>query len=147
RQDRVGRRIGQLRRMTAHAFRIGGGEADVEPHVVSLAPTQFLELLLERPDVCRHLGIILPARNQQADAPHALALLRACRQRQCCRAAEQRYELAPPHSITSSAATSSLSGTVRPSIRAVSALMTSSSLLTCATGRSAGAAPLRMRPV
>jgi hypothetical protein len=45
------------------------------------------------------------------------------------RAAEQRYELAPLHSITSSAATSSLSGTVRPSILAVEALMTSSNLL------------------
>src|SRR6516225_4425013 len=41
------------------------------------------------------------------------------------RAAEQRDELAPLHSITSSAATSSLSGTVRPSILAVEALMTS----------------------
>jgi hypothetical protein len=33
-------------------------------------------------------------------------------------AAEQREEIATSHSITSSAATSSLSGTVRPSIRA-----------------------------
>jgi hypothetical protein len=50
------------------------------------------------------------------------------------------------YSITSSAATSSLSGTVRPSILAVWALMTSSNLLDCTTGRSAGLAPLRMRP-
>jgi hypothetical protein len=35
-----------------------------------------------------------------------------------------------------------LSGTVRPSILAVSALMTSSNLLACTTGRSAGFAPL-----
>src|SRR5262249_36200688 len=62
------------------------------------------------------------------------------------RTAEQRYELAPSHSITSSAATSSLSGTVRPSMRAISALMTSSNLLDCTTGRSAGFVPLRMRP-
>src|SRR5262249_22106030 len=41
-------------------------------------------------------------------------------------AAEKRDEIASPHSITSSAATSSLSGTVRPSIRAVRALMTNS---------------------
>jgi hypothetical protein len=51
------------------------------------------------------------------------------------------------YSITSSAATSSLSGTVTPSIRAVSALMTSSNLLACTTGKSEGFAPLRMRPV
>jgi len=51
------------------------------------------------------------------------------------------------YSITSSAATSSLSGTVRPSILAVWALMTSSILLDCRTGKSVGLAPLRMRPV
>ena len=38
-------------------------------------------------------------------------------------------------------------GTVRPSILAVWALMTSSNLVVCMTGKSAGLAPLRMRPV
>ena len=51
------------------------------------------------------------------------------------------------YSITSSAAASSLSGTVRPSILAVEALMTSSNLLDCTTGKSAGFAPLRMQTV
>src|ERR1700675_176393 len=50
------------------------------------------------------------------------------------------------YSITSSAMASSVGGTVRPSIRAVWALMTSSNLLACTTGRSAGFAPLRMWP-
>jgi hypothetical protein len=36
---------------------------------------------------------------------------------------------------------------VRPSILAVSALMTSSNLLDCMTGKSADLAPLRMRPI
>ena len=45
------------------------------------------------------------------------------------------------------AATSSLSGTVRPSMRAVWGLMTSSNLVDCTTGRSPGFAPFRMRPV
>src|SRR5262249_47525720 len=62
------------------------------------------------------------------------------------RAAEQRDEVAAPHSITSSATASSLSGTARPSMWAVEALMTSSNLVDCTTGRSAGLAPLRMRP-
>ena len=53
----------------------------------------------------------------------------------------------PAHSITSSARASSEGGTVMPSIRAVSALMTISNLLACRTGRSNGLAPLRMRPV
>src|SRR5262245_40540433 len=64
------------------------------------------------------------------------------------RAAEQRQELAPlAHSITSSAVASSEGGTVRRSIRAVEPLITSSNLLDCTTGKSAGLAPLRMRPV
>jgi hypothetical protein len=51
------------------------------------------------------------------------------------------------YSITSSARASSAGGTSRPSIRAVWALMTNSNLVDCTTGRSAGFAPLRMRPV
>src|SRR5262245_54261055 len=50
------------------------------------------------------------------------------------------------YSITSSAVASNLSGTVRPSILAVEALMTSSNLLDCTTGKSAGLAPLSIRP-
>src|SRR5262245_48526705 len=50
------------------------------------------------------------------------------------------------HSITSSARASSVGGTARPSILAVWALMTSSNLLDCTTGRSVGLAPLRIRP-
>jgi hypothetical protein len=71
----------------------------------------------------------------------------------CCalaasgRAAEQRDELAPSHSITSSARPSSGSGTVRPSALGVLRLIISSTLVACCTGRSAGFSPLRMRPV
>ena len=75
-------------------------------------------------------------------------LLRARRERPRRRAAEQRDELAPRnHSITSSARDEQVGGTVRPSILAVSWLMTSSNLVACTTGKSAGLAPLRMRPV
>src|SRR5262249_31100419 len=74
-------------------------------------------------------------------------LLRAPRKRprRSC-AAEQRDERAALHSITSSAATSSVCGTVRPSIRAVERLMTSSNFEDCTTGRSAGFVPLRTWP-
>ena len=61
------------------------------------------------------------------------------------RAAEQRDELAPLHSITSSARASSVGGTSRPSALAVLRLMTSSNLVGACTGRSAGFSPLRMR--
>jgi hypothetical protein len=50
------------------------------------------------------------------------------------------------YSITSSAVASRVGGTVRPSILAVSTLMTSSNFEDCTTGRSSGFAPLRMRP-
>jgi hypothetical protein len=53
----------------------------------------------------------------------------------------------PPHSITSSATASSLSGIVRPNMRAVCALIISSNLSACTTGRSSGFPPLRMRPL
>src|SRR5262249_27496841 len=66
------------------------------------------------------------------------------------RAAEQRDKLATldlcAHSITSSAIASSDGGTVRPSVFAVLRLMTSSNFVGCITGRSAGLAPLRIRP-
>jgi hypothetical protein len=58
------------------------------------------------------------------------------------RAAEQRDELAPLHSITSSAATSRPDGTVRPSAFAVLRLMIVSNLVAACTGRSAGLSAL-----
>ena len=51
-----------------------------------------------------------------------------------------------PHSITSSASGSSVRGTGSSSMRAVPALMTSSYLVDGMIRRSAGFAPLRMRP-
>src|SRR5262249_535762 len=59
-------------------------------------------------------------------------------------AAEQRDELAACHSITSLARRRDDSGIVRPSALAVVRLMTSSNLVGCSTGRSAGFAPLRI---
>ena len=50
------------------------------------------------------------------------------------------------HSITSSVRASSCGGKSSPSILAVWTLITSSNLVACATGRSPGFAPLRIRP-
>src|SRR6516162_9699031 len=61
------------------------------------------------------------------------------------RAAEHRDEVAPFHSITSSAIASSDGGTLKRSARAVLRLITSSNLVGCITGKSAGLAPLRIR--
>src|SRR3954467_5380607 len=85
---------------------------------------------------------------ENTDATNLRAPLGDGSERPCRRAnAEQSDELAPTHhSITSSAMESTVGGTTRPSIRAVSALMTISSLVDCVTGRSAGVVPLRIRP-
>src|SRR5262249_2584796 len=73
-------------------------------------------------------------------------LLRPRRERpRSQRAAEKRDELAPLHSITSSARASSVGGISRPSAFAVLRLMTSSYLVGACTGRSAGFSPLRIR--
>src|SRR5262249_46687742 len=75
-----------------------------------------------------------------------LSLLRSRPERPCrCRAAEKRDELAPLHSITSSARASSAAGTSMPSALAVLRLMTSSYLVGACTWRSAGVSPSRMR--
>src|SRR3954464_6302211 len=59
-------------------------------------------------------------------------------------AANSQDELAPLHSITSSARASSVAGTSMPSALAVFKLITSSNLVGCSTGRSAGFAPLKI---
>src|SRR5262249_38178253 len=65
-------------------------------------------------------------------------LLRTRRERPRRRAAEERDEVAPRHSITSLALASKVAGTVMPSILAICALMTNSNLVDCTTGKSAG---------
>src|SRR4029077_11061390 len=73
-----------------------------------------------------------------------LRLLRARRERPCCRTAEEGDELAPNHSITSSASDRRLSEILIPSDFAVLRLITSSNLVGCQIGRSAGFAPFRI---
>src|SRR5262249_50922842 len=86
------------------------------------------------------------AYSQEANGRQPAALLRARRERPCCRAAEQRSdELAPLHSITSSARASTVAGMSRPNAFPVLRLTTSSYFVGACTGRSAGFSPLRMR--
>ena len=102
-------------------------------------PPQFIE----QRDKMR---CIARAGMQAAEAINASGLLSARRERpRCSRAAEQRDELAPLHSITSSARASRVGGTSRPSDLAVLRLIASSYLVGACTGRSAGFSPLRMR--
>ena len=67
--------------------------------------------------------------------------------KQRCNVRDQRGNFrALDHSITLSARSSSAAGSSRPSALAVLRLITISNLVGCSTGRSAGFAPLRMRP-
>src|SRR5262249_55662886 len=101
----------------------------------------------ERCDASLPYRIVRRRAHKHADALHPLALLRPRRYWPRRRAAEQGDELAAPHhSITSSAATSSVCGTANPSDLAVLRLTTSSNLVGCRTGRSAGDTPLRILP-
>ena len=63
----------------------------------------------------------------------------------CARAAQERDELAPLHSITSSAREGSEGATSMPSAFAVVRLITNSYLVGACTGRSAGFSPRRTR--
>src|SRR5215472_14802870 len=81
---------------------------------------------------------------EEPDDWQSRGLLRARRERpRCCRA-DKRDEPAPPHSITSSAVASSLSGISRPNALAALRLMINSNLVASCTGKSAGLAPFKI---
>src|SRR5713226_4172238 len=92
-------------------------------------------------------GLLADLRGQHSDAPFTgSGLLRLRRKRRYQRrCTEKRDELAPLHSITSSARASRVGGTARPRAMAVLRLIASSYLVGACTGRSPGFAPLRMR--
>src|SRR5205814_5490458 len=91
------------------------------------------------------LGRILRACRKDADAPHSLGPLRTRAQRPCCdQCTQQRDELAPLHSITSSARSRNESGIVIPTALADLRFTTISNLVGCSTGMSAGLPPLNI---
>src|SRR6516164_879096 len=135
----------QFRRVLALVFDIVLAPARVDPRVATLAPAQLLQDLLERRDTYLTLWIVSRHVHEHANAPPALRLLRTHRERPHRHAAEQRDELAPSHSITSSAVSRSDGATVMPSAPAVFKLIDSSNLVGLWTGRSPGLAPLSMR--
>jgi hypothetical protein len=147
-EDHVRRKRSQFRRVFA-SVDAGCGPADVNPDVATVGPAQRLQALRKHYDAGLRFRIVRGDCHEDADPTHPISLLRPRRERpRDRRAAEKRDELAAAaHSITSSAATSNLSGTARPSALAVLRLMTNSNLVGCITGKSAGFSPLRMRPV
>src|SRR5262249_3943973 len=97
--------------------------SEFEPNVFPLDITELAQRL------AKQLPELLPTgsgTHQNANGCH-LRLLRPRRERPCRSAAQEGDELAPLHSITSSASASSLSGIWRPSALAVLRLMVNSS--------------------
>jgi hypothetical protein len=80
----------------------------------------------------------------RAEERDARLLPACCKRPYDCSAAEKRNELAPLHSITSSARASRVGGMVRRSALAVSRLTMKSNLVGCSTGMSAGLVPRRI---
>src|SRR5262245_40170145 len=130
-----------------------GSEAGVSLRLAGCEAVDHLEILpLDVPQIAQTLLQAVdwgpPLVRENTDAPHRPdLLLRPRREGPTRRASEQRDELAPPHSITSSASESKLSEIVTLSSLAVFMLITSSNLTTCCTGKSAGFAPLRILAV
>ena len=125
---------------------IGSGPAGVNAQVATDGPTQKRQRLQERLDASLKVRIARNGRQEHADAPHVLRLLRAHRQRpHCRRPTEQRDEVAPPHSITSSARPISVLGMLTPSVFAVFRFRDNSTFVACWTGRSLGFSPFKMR--
>src|SRR5262249_52154376 len=137
--------VDQLLRERSYLVDVTAGPTKVRPDVAAIGPTQFRKRLRERGDVSLRLGIAFVVRQEHADPPHAVALLRSRSERPCRCAADERDEFAPAHSITSSARASRVGGTMRPIAFAALRLMTSSYLTGACTGRSPGFSPLRMR--
>src|SRR5262249_53010891 len=115
-EDDIRRKGHQFGRVSARIVYVAPGKSVVDLDVLSDGPAQLLQSLQESgvADLC--LRIVRGVGHEGADTPNALALLRPRRERPCGRrAAKQRYERAPLHSITSSAPASRLRGTMRPS--------------------------------
>src|SRR5262249_30044010 len=136
-----------FRREAAGTLDVAAGPAILSRDIDSLGPAQLLQALAQRIDARPSLGIVLGGVGQHSEAPHSVRLLRGRRlpHGEARRAADQRHDLAPPHSITSSARCWSCQGTSRPSALAVFMLITSSYLMGAWTGSSLNLAPLRMR--
>jgi len=75
----------------------------VQTNILPNAPAQLLQRLDEGRHPILSFRIVRGERCEYADAPHPLALLRPRRQRPRRAAADERDEIAPPHSIASSA--------------------------------------------
>src|SRR5262249_40078301 len=97
-QDHVRRERNQFRRVSANVVGIVRAQTIVDPHVAADGPAKFPEPLQERRIAGLCFRLVRSDGGKHADPPHALALLRARRDRPCCGSAtEQHDEVAPFH--------------------------------------------------
>src|SRR5262249_18222703 len=143
RHDDIDLEVDELGRDLGKTFTPSLRPAKLDRNGAPLNPAEFVQSLHKSG------GPGTPSRRrgyaQEPDGWQLARLLRPRRERPSGRAADERDELASPHSITSSARASNVGGMSKPSALAVFKLMTSSYLVGAWTGRSAGFSPLRMR--
>src|SRR5262245_39288436 len=89
--------------MPATSLWITSRPAIIDLHISSNGPPKFLQPLQECANAGLPFSIARGEVHEDSNAPHSARLLRPRRNRPCRRAADQRDELASPHSITSSA--------------------------------------------
>src|SRR5262249_29082720 len=143
RDDYVGAGWHQSGRQRGEPIVLAFGRAIRDRDVLPLEVSGLLESLVKRRN---QVGRAFDRCAPEEPYHRHRRLLRARRERpRGRRAAEQQYEIAAPHSITSSARASTVAGISRPSAFAVLRLITNSYLVGACTGRSAGFSPLRMR--
>ena len=80
----------QLLRERSHPIGVTAAPTEVDPHVAANGPTKVRKRLSERREARRQRGIGFFAEHEHADAPYAVPLLCARRERPCRRAAEER---------------------------------------------------------
>ena len=97
-QDDIWAERNQFCRVLVQAGAVVSAPTVIDPQVAADGPTRLLQSLQECRDVGLRLGLVRAREHEHTDAPYALGLLRARRERpRRRRAAEQRDELAPPH--------------------------------------------------
>src|SRR5262249_44924736 len=114
--------------------------------ILTLGKACVFQTLTDRGQEARGVAGSLGGEDPDHRRRRLLRARRKRRHRPC--AAEKGDELpTAARSLTSSARARSVGGSSMPSAGAVGRLMTNWNLVDCTTGRSAGLAPLRMRPV
>jgi hypothetical protein len=85
----VRRERDQLGRVSASIVCCALRHAVVDPHVIAVAPSQFLQCLQERPHAPALFRIVFSQVRKHTDPPHPLGLLPARRERPRCRRAAE----------------------------------------------------------